>query len=33
MLKVPLTMVGAEKLREELHKLKTEERPSVISAI
>ena len=33
MLKVPLTMVGAEKLHEELHKLKTEERPSVISAI
>jgi transcription elongation factor GreA len=33
MSKVPLTMVGAEKLREELHKLKTEERRSVINAI
>ena len=33
MSKVPLTMLGAEKLREELHQLKTEERPSVISAI
>jgi len=33
MSKVPLTVVGAEKLREELHKLKTIERPKVISAI
>jgi transcription elongation factor GreA len=33
MSKVPLTVLGAEKLREELHKLKTIERPKVISAI
>ena len=33
MSKVPLTMLGAEKLRDELHLLKTEERPSVINAI
>ncbi len=33
MSKVPLTMLGAEKLRDELHHLKTTERPSVISAI
>lgn len=33
MSKVPLTVAGAEKLREELHKLKTVERPSVIAAI
>lgn len=33
MSKVPLTMLGAEKLRDELHHLKTEERPSVINAI
>jgi transcription elongation factor GreA len=31
--KVPLTVTGAEKLRIELHKLKTVERPNVISAI
>lgn len=31
--KVPLTVKGAEKLREELHRLKTVERPSVIAAI
>jgi transcription elongation factor GreA len=30
---VPLTLVGAEKLRSELHNLKTVERPSVIAAI
>jgi transcription elongation factor GreA len=30
---VPLTLVGAEKLRLELHNLKTVERPSVIAAI
>jgi transcription elongation factor GreA len=30
---IPLTMSGAERLREELHRLKTIERPSVINAI
>ena len=30
---VPLTVKGAEKLRVELHRLKTVERPSVITAI
>lgn len=33
MSKVPLTVTGAEKLRAELHHLKTVERPSVIAAI
>jgi transcription elongation factor GreA len=33
MRKVPLTVVGAEKLRAELHQLKTVGRPSVIAAI
>lgn len=33
MSKVPLTVTGAEKLRLELHHLKTVERPSVIAAI
>jgi len=33
MSKVPLTINGAEKLRVELHQLKTIERPSVIAAI
>ena len=33
MSKVPLTVKGAEKLRQELHHLKTVERPSVIAAI
>ncbi len=33
MSKIPLTLVGAEKLRQELHRLKTVERPSVINAI
>lgn len=33
MSKVPLTVAGAEKLRVELHRLKTVERPSVIAAI
>ena len=33
MSKVPLTVTGAEKLREELHRLKTVDRPWVISAI
>ena len=31
--KTPLTVAGAEKLRTELHRLKTVERPSVIAAI
>lgn len=31
--KTPLTVAGAEKLRIELHKLKTVERPNVIAAI
>jgi transcription elongation factor GreA len=30
---IPLTIIGAEMLRTELHKLKTVERPSVIAAI
>ncbi len=30
---IPLTVVGAEKLRQELHDLKTVQRPSVINAI
>ncbi len=33
MSKIPLTVIGAEKLRAELHRLKTVERPSVIAAI
>ncbi|TNF38056.1 MAG: transcription elongation factor GreA [Gammaproteobacteria bacterium] len=33
MSKVPLTVRGAEKLREELNKLKTQDRPRVIEAI
>ena len=32
-MKVPMTMVGAEKLREELHRLKTIERPANSKAI
>ncbi|NLF55589.1 MAG: transcription elongation factor GreA [Thauera phenolivorans] len=31
--KTPLTVAGAEKLRAELHRLKTVDRPSVIAAI
>lgn len=31
--KTPLTVTGAQKLRAELHRLKTVERPNVISAI
>ena len=31
--KIPLTVAGAEKLREELHRLKTVDRPNVIVAI
>ncbi len=33
MTKTPLTVSGAEKLRDELHRLKTIERPAVIAAI
>jgi len=33
MSKVPLTAIGAELMRQELHNLKTVERPSVIAAI
>ncbi|MEI7429641.1 MAG: transcription elongation factor GreA [Betaproteobacteria bacterium] len=33
MIKVPLTVKGAESLRVELHQLKTVERPTVIAAI
>ena len=33
MSKVPLTVVGAEKLKEELHRLKTVDRPRVIQSI
>src|ERR1700712_4012199 len=33
MAKTPLTVVGAEKLRAELHEMKTVQRPSVIAAI
>ena len=33
MSKIPLTVIGADKLRQELHKLKTVERPWVINAI
>jgi transcription elongation factor GreA len=33
MSKIPLTVTGAERLREELHRLKTVDRPSVVAAI
>jgi transcription elongation factor GreA len=33
MSKIPLTIVGAEKLRAELHELKTVRRPAIIAAI
>jgi transcription elongation factor GreA len=33
MSKIPLTVTGAEKLRAELHRLKTVDRPGVIAAI
>ncbi|MBS1189420.1 MAG: GreA/GreB family elongation factor [Rhodocyclaceae bacterium] len=33
MSKIPLTVAGAEKLRAELHRLKTVDRPNVIAAI
>ena len=31
--KIPITIIGAEQLRAELHKLKTSERPAVITQI
>ena len=31
--KIPLTVTGAEKLRTELHELKTVQRPAIVSAI
>ena len=33
MSKVPLTVIGAEMLRQELHRLKTVDRPAVVNAI
>ncbi len=33
MAKTPLTIIGAEKLRTELHELKTAQRPAIIAAI
>ena len=33
MIKVPMTVTGAEKLKQELHNLKTVERPRIIAAI
>ncbi|MDP1997705.1 MAG: transcription elongation factor GreA, partial [Gallionella sp.] len=33
MSKIPLTVIGAELMRNELHRLKTVERPAVIGAI
>ncbi len=33
MSKIPLTVTGAEKLRAELHRLKTVDRPNVVAAI
>ena len=32
-MKIPITLVGAEKMRTELHRLKSKERPEVITAI
>src|SRR5207244_3154126 len=32
-MKIPITLVGVEKMRAELHRLKTKDRPSVITAI
>ena len=32
-MKIPITLVGADQLRTELHRLKTKDRPSVITAI
>jgi len=33
MSKIPMTVIGAEALREELHRLKTEARPRIVQAI
>ena len=32
-MKIPITLVGADQLRTELHRLKTKDRPAVITAI
>jgi transcription elongation factor GreA len=32
-MKIPITLAGAEKLRSELHRLKTVDRPAIITAI
>ena len=32
-MKIPITLVGAEKMRAELHRMRTVERPAVITAI
>jgi len=32
-MKIPITLVGADKMRAELHRLKTKDRPAVITAI
>jgi transcription elongation factor GreA len=32
-MKIPITLVGAEQMRAELHRLKTKDRPAVITAI
>jgi transcription elongation factor GreA len=32
-MKIPITLVGVEKMRAELHRLKTKDRPAVITAI
>jgi transcription elongation factor GreA len=32
-MKIPITLVGADKMRTELHRLKTQDRPAVITAI
>ena len=32
-MKIPITLVGADKMRAELHRLKTKDRPEVITAI
>ena len=31
--KIPMTVIGAQRLRDELHRLKSVERPTVIEAI
>ncbi len=32
-MKIPITLIGVEKMRAELHRLKTKDRPAVITAI